>query len=204
MVYVMDALAAFFALARRGKERIVAWNQHIAERNQAVAEERAQAAQEAALLKEQKQEEYEKVKAIAAQREHENPKVETDLVTRAMSGSLPFKVTRYDPQTNVYHTLATRKTFGEAYEHMMTRFRPDEATHVVQTHGTNEEIQQLVTGRTTPSSPPSGGSSVARRAGIGYLLAGPMGAAVGAATQGAQKEAPLYKLPHLFITARDS
>jgi hypothetical protein len=101
---------------------------------------------------------------------------------------LPYKVTKYDPDSETYYVLASSRNFAEAYNHR-------KGTHVVQTHGTNEEVQRMVTGLSSTEV-----SSTAQRVGIGFLLAGPFGAAVGAAMPA---RGGWHKLPHPIVTPKE-
>jgi hypothetical protein len=105
---------------------------------------------------------------------------------------LPYKVTNYDPQRRQYDVITSKRSFAEAYSHPY-------GTHVVQTHGTSAEVEQQARGFSTPVS--SHGSDVGQRAGIGYLLGGVTGAAIGAASA-ARKGAKLYALPNPVITPK--
>jgi hypothetical protein len=99
---------------------------------------------------------------------------------------LPYKVTRYDPERQTHYVVASKRTFAEAYNH-------PKGTHVVHTHGTSEEVQRMVTGVASPEA------SATKRIGIGFLLAGPIGAAVGAATSGG---GGTHKLPNAVVTPK--
>ena len=104
---------------------------------------------------------------------------------------LPFKVAEYDPEAHNYKIITSKWTFGEAYKH------PD-GTHVVQTHGTDADLQRMVRGEVSTSAE---GSSTAQRVGVGFLFGGPAGAAIGAATSGS-KFGNWYELPTPIITAK--
>ena len=88
-------------------------------------------------------------------------------------------------------SLLQKWTFGEAYKH------PD-GTHVVQTHGTDADLQRMVRGEVSTSAE---GSSTAQRVGVGFLSGGPAGAAIGAATSGS-RFGNWYELPTPIITAK--
>ena len=102
----------------------------------------------------------------------------------------PFKVTQYDPDTKQHVIITSKKTFAEAYAY-------PGGTHVVQTHGNAQQLgsdgcwDELV-GRV------KSGINMARRAVGGYLIAGPMGAAIGAMIG---KHDKVYRLPHFVVTA---
>jgi hypothetical protein len=118
-----------------------------------------------------------------------------------MAGTdLPYKVTQYDPASNTHHVLTSKWSFAEAYSH-------PSGTHVVQTHGTEQQLQQIVQGQQI-SVPSAGVGEAARRAGVGFLLGGMAGAAVGAATSGNRYKqfykTKWYKLPKPIVTAKSA
>jgi hypothetical protein len=100
----------------------------------------------------------------------------------------PYKLANYDPGTNTYTLLTSVPTFAEAYIY-------NRGTHVIQTHGTAAELEQMATARTSPQS--SEGVRMAKRAMIGGALGGALGAA-GAALFGGKTQ--LYPLPQSIIT----
>ena len=79
---------------------------------------------------------------------------------KPINKSLPYKVATYNPDTDSYKIITSFPTFREANSYPT-------GTHVIQTH--------------EPSAA-AATSNAAQRAGVGFLLAGPLGAAVGAAT----------------------
>lgn len=129
--------------------------------------------------------------------------------------SYPYKVTRFDPKTGRYNVIGHDKTFSAAYSY-------PEGTHVMQTHGTNAEMQHAAN---VPPSTPEGTAveRLAIRAGAGFMVGAPIGAAVGgmaggplgagfgALTGGSLGAAvgavagggePLYELPVPIITPK--
>ena len=91
-------------------------------------------------------------------------------------------------------------TFAEAYTH-------PQGTHVMQTHGTTAELEQQLRGTSSPASSatgPSTGVQMASGAAAGWLLAGPLGAAIGAMVGADRKprEQQFYKLPNPIITPK--
>jgi hypothetical protein len=113
----------------------------------------------------------------------------------ATAPSWPFKIAKYDPKTNSYKYIYVAKTFADAYAH-------PEGSHVVQTHGTAEEVENVARGIATPAalSRPDAGAKIGA-AGVGYLLAGAPGAAVGAAI-GGKAAKRMYELPVPIVTPK--
>jgi hypothetical protein len=105
----------------------------------------------------------------------------------------PYKLANYDKATDKYHVIGAFDTFAEAYNH------PD-GTHVIQTHGTSADVERQVRGE---AGDKSAGANIGKRAGIGWLVAGPLGAAVGAASS-AGGDKPINQLPTPIITAKHS
>jgi hypothetical protein len=60
-------------------------------------------------------------------------------------------------------------------------------------------LQKIATGHSAP--PEASTSNVGKRVGIGFLIAGPIGAAIGAAT-GEKEGETLYPLPKPIITPK--
>jgi hypothetical protein len=108
---------------------------------------------------------------------------------------LPFKVADYDHETDTYHIINSKASFPEAYNHPT-------GTHVIQTLGTAAEFEQQVRG--AASAQATEGSDVSKRAGIGFLLGGVTGAAIGAATSGKGdwRNKPWFTLPNPVITPK--
>jgi hypothetical protein len=104
---------------------------------------------------------------------------------------LPFKVVRHDPEAQNYKIISSKWNFAEAYNYA-------DGTHVIQTHGTDVDLERMVRGEVSSSTE---GLSAAKRAGVGFLLGGPVGAALGAAASGS-KHGKWYELPAPIITDR--
>jgi hypothetical protein len=104
----------------------------------------------------------------------------------------PYKVANYDPKTNTFSEFHSFRTFAEAYNY-------PSGTHVVQTHGTSAQVEQMVRGSSS-GSPSSEGTNMARRAMAGALIAGPLGAEIGALTTRRGDET--YRLPSRIVTAK--
>jgi len=105
----------------------------------------------------------------------------------------PYKVVNYNPENKNYDILTSKRTFAEAYNSSL-------GTHVIQTHGTAAEVEQQVRGTSRPS--PSEGAALGRRAATGFILGGPMGAALGAATSSRLGGEKMYQLPTPIITSK--
>jgi hypothetical protein len=67
----------------------------------------------------------------------------------------------------------------------------------MQTHESAADLERQARGFSEP-----GGPDVARRVGGGFLLAGPLGAAVGALTGGGGRFSKWYELPTATITPK--
>jgi hypothetical protein len=97
-----------------------------------------------------------------------------------------FKTAWHDPANNRYHVTGAFRSFAEAYNH-------PSGTHVIQTHGTSAEVEQHareIEGLSSPSSASGSGGqgpAMAKGAAAGMLVAGPVGALVGAAIAGGGK-----------------
>jgi hypothetical protein len=76
------------------------------------------------------------------------------------------------------------------------------AIHLVLTlfRAMDAELQRMVRGVSAPSSEGSGVEEVAQRAGVGYLLAGAAGAAIGAASVPSRNK--WFELPTPIITSK--
>ena len=114
---------------------------------------------------------------------------------------LPYKITKYDPDTGIHHVIGSAWSFANAYQHS------DDGTHVVQTHGSEAEFERQIRGVAShPPTNPSGGSkgtSMATGAAVGLLVAGPVGAAVGALVgSGGGPQAKWVELPRPIITEK--
>jgi hypothetical protein len=113
-------------------------------------------------------------------------------VREAMSmRDLPYKVTQYNPDTRDHRILTSKWTLGEAYNY-------PRGTHVVQTHGTDAEVHQMLHGNPVGGE---GDASTAKMVGAGYLLGGFPGAAIGGMASGT-KYGKWYKLPSPIITPK--
>lgn len=113
-----------------------------------------------------------------------------------------YKVAKFNPKTNNYHVIDVTGSFPDAYYH-------PEGTHVIQINGTADEAEQQhkeLFGTAVNLTPEIKRGSVVARAGIGFLLGGPIGAAIGAATaspgSGGDRNIPQHALPVPIITPK--
>ena len=58
---------------------------------------------------------------------------------------LPFKVAKHDPEAHNYKIITSKWTFAEAYNY-------PGGTHVIQTHGTDADLQRMVRGEVSTSA----------------------------------------------------
>lgn len=99
----------------------------------------------------------------------------TNVLHGSRSQRYPYKITELDPKTGRYNIIAETKTFGMAYSH------PD-GTHVMQTHGTNAELQHSA--HVSPLAESTAAGRIATQTGVGFMVGAPIGAAVGALAGG--------------------
>jgi hypothetical protein len=71
-----------------------------------------------------------------------------------------YKITELDPKTGRYNIIAETKTFGMAYSH-------PEGTHVMQTHGTNAELQHSA--HVSPLAEGTAPERIATQTGVGFF-----------------------------------
>jgi len=108
--------------------------------------------------------------------------------------NLPFKVVQFDPKSGNYTTLASYNNLEAAKGH-------PGGNYIIQTH---EWVPELTSHEPTRSSR----TSMGKRAAGGFLLAGPIGAAVGALTTpepsgGIEMKYKAQKLPESVIHPKD-